>query len=193
MNASVSPAPLAPDTQAHKFPFDLVVAYEDTDTRNRALHLYDHLAQQLLDDSDFKCSWWKFDHLAAAILRREATDAAVNANMIVLSLRARDELSPLQRAWIENWSARRTDRQGALVAMIAGVASPETEAPIMLAGLRDAAHRAGMDFFTHAFGATKPAFTLPAPPAAPAALADTPFVQEILHQSVPVFRWGINE
>ena len=44
-----------------KMPFDLVVAYEDRATRNRALHLYDHLAQQLLDDYDFKCAWWKFD------------------------------------------------------------------------------------------------------------------------------------
>jgi len=37
-----------------KFPFDLVVAYEDTFTRQRALQLYDHLAQQLLKDYDFQ-------------------------------------------------------------------------------------------------------------------------------------------
>ena len=46
-----------------KFPFDLLVAYEDALTRDRALKLYDTLAQQLLNDYDFQCSWWKFDHL----------------------------------------------------------------------------------------------------------------------------------
>jgi len=62
-----------------KLPFDLVVAYEDLETRNRALHLYDHLAQQLLDDYDFQCSWWKFDHLANGHVRLDADGIADDA------------------------------------------------------------------------------------------------------------------
>src|SRR6266581_3823743 len=46
-----------------KYPFDLVVAYEDLASRKRALQLYDHLAGQLLDEYDFQCAWWKFEHL----------------------------------------------------------------------------------------------------------------------------------
>ena len=48
-----------------KFPFDLVIAYEDNPTRDRAMLLYDRIAQQLLDDYDFQCAWWKLDHLRA--------------------------------------------------------------------------------------------------------------------------------
>src|SRR5213594_2896872 len=57
-----------------KYPFDLVVAYEDLATRNRALLLYDHLSEQLIDEYDFQCTWWKLDHLCSQTLREQAAD-----------------------------------------------------------------------------------------------------------------------
>jgi hypothetical protein len=176
-----------------KFPFDLVVAYEDSDTRNRALHLYDYLAQQLLNDTDFQCSWWKFDHLANDILRGQASAAASEANMVILSLHARQDLSPAQRSWIESWITRRSDRQAALVTLIGGAARPEVEAPSMLNYLQGAARRAGMDFFMHAFDLPGPAFKLSVtPPVARAPLTNV-ILQDTLQENVPVSRWGINE
>jgi hypothetical protein len=176
-----------------KLPFDLVVAYEDLETRNRALHLYDHLAQQLLDDYDFQCSWWKFDHLSNPTLRQQAADAAVEANMVILSIRAHEELPRTQQLWLEDWVSRRHHRKAALVAMIAGTNTPERKAAPALAYLQNAARLARMDFFTHGF-------ELPSSPreASIAQLAAqtpvaTPLLQDTLQHQSPVLRWGINE
>ena len=179
-----------------KFPFDLVVAYEDALTRERALKLYDHLAQQLLNDYDFQCSWWKFDHLQNTTLRSRAADAAVEANMVILSLRARPELSPVQRAWMEDWLPRRDNSKAALVALIAGSGKPENEAAPMLTHLQNAARQGRMDFFTQGYDASQ---------AKQDSLVDqvdqitkrtgvvTPVVHQILQQPMSTPRWGINE
>jgi hypothetical protein len=176
-----------------KLPFDLVVAYEDLETRNRALHLYDHLAQQLLDDYDFQCSWWKFDHLTNITLRQQAADAAVEANMVILSIRASEDLPRAHKLWLEDWISRRHHRKAALVVMIAGTSVPEREAATVLAYLQNAARLARMDFFTHAFelpGSPRETSAAVLPGQAPAA---TPLLHGLLQHRSPVLRWGINE
>jgi hypothetical protein len=175
-----------------KFPFDLVVAYEDSFTRNRALHLYDHLAQQLLDDYDFQCSWWKFDHLANATLRQQAADAAAEANMIILSVHARPELPSTHRLWMDSWLPRRDNRKAALVALVAGANALQNEAAPMLACLQNAARLSKMDFFTHEFnlppqdGQRIVASTIPT-------VRSVPVLDHALEQRTPNPRWGINE
>ena len=176
-----------------KLPFDLVVAYEDLETRNRALHLYDHLAQQLLDDYDFQCSWWKFDHLANATLRQQAAEAAVEANMVILSIRAHDELPRTHKLWLEDWISRRHHRKAALVVIVAGASKAEREAAPVLPYLQNAARLARMDFFTHAFELpSNPRETSLAQMAAQTPVA-APLLQGVLQDRIPVSRWGINE
>jgi hypothetical protein len=176
-----------------KFPFDLVVAYEDSFTRNRALHLYDHLAQQLLDDYDFQCSWWKFDHLTNLTLRQQAADAAVEANMIILSMHARPELPSTHRLWMENWIPRRDNRKAALVALVAGENALQHEAAPMLACLQNAARLGKMDFFTHEFNLPAPEGGRIASSAIPTARLVPPIPHHVLEQRTPTPRWGINE
>ena len=176
-----------------KFPFDLVVAYEDALTRQRALQLYDHLAQQLLNDYDFQCSWWKFDHLQNATLRSRAADAAVEANMVILSLRAQSEMSAVPRAWLEDWVPRRDNSKAALVALIAGAGKPGNEAAPMLAYLQNAARQGRMDFFTQGFDAPQPKKDLLVDQVTKRASVVTPVMHQILQQRMPTPRWGINE
>jgi hypothetical protein len=176
-----------------KFPFDLVVAYEDTHTRNRAQHLYDHLAQQLLDDYDFQCSWWKFDHLSNAALRRQAADAATEANMIILCMRAREHLMPVHRHWLEDWLPRRDNRKAALVALIGGGEDSSGSTEPMLAYLRQAARLAHMDFFDHAFDLSLPAREVPLPQGAETPRLAPSVAEELLYHQMPNPRWGINE
>jgi len=177
-----------------KFPFDLVVAYEDSQTRNRALNLYDHLAQQLLDDYDFQCSWWKFDHLANATLRQQASDAAAEANMIILCLHARRGLLPLHRAWIEEWLPRRDGRKSALVAMVGGAEDAPGAAETTLAYLKRASRLGRMDFFDHTFNLSLPARELSLEPALPAGDREAPQSDpSLLYHQMPTPRWGINE
>ena len=176
-----------------KLPFDLVVAYEDIETRNRALHLYDHLAQQLLDDYDFQCSWWKFDHLSNATLRQQASDAAVEANMVILSIRAHDELPRPHQLWLDDWISRRHHRKSALVVIIAGTSAPGQEASPALAYLQNAARLARMDFFTHAYELPRKARETPNVQLAAQKPVATPLLQGLLQDRNPVLRWGINE
>jgi len=187
-NAKVSNANWEP-----KYPFDLVVAYEDADTRNRALLLYDRLAQQLLDDYDFQCSWWKFEHLANPILQQEAADSAVDANMVILSIHAHQELSPTQKAWVDDWAARRQHHKAALVVMIADTTQPERDAAPVLAHLRNAARISGMDFFLHGFELPVASVRLAGTALPDLVAAIAPPLHGIIYQKVPATRWGINE
>ena len=181
-----------------KFPFDLVVAYEDAETRTRALHLYDHLAQQLLDDYDFQCSWWKFDHLANSTLRQQASDAAAEANMIILCLHGRDGVTAEQRAWIEEWLPRRDGRKSALVAMLGGTdeAGGPSGTSATLNYLRNVARLGRMDFFDHTFNVDLPQreLSMQPPPVDPPRITPPPVVvHPLLYHQMPTPRWGINE
>ena len=193
MENSVAVGKVSTSTWDPKFPFDLVVAYEDADTRNHALLLYDRLAQQLLDDYDFQCSWWKFDHLANPILQQEATDSAVDANMVILSIHAHQELPPIQKAWLDDWTARRQHHKAALVVMIADTTQPERDAAPVLAYLRNAARIGGMDFFLHGFelpmvNTRSSGASLP-----DRVMSIAPLMHGMLYHKSPVPRWGINE
>ena len=178
-----------------KMPFDLVVAYEDRATRNRALHLYDHLAQQLLDDYDFKCAWWKFDHLADLSLREHSINDAAAANMVILSLHARPEIPEEQKRWVESWLALRDQRKCALVAMIGDGEEASVDSSNLISWLRNAARLGQMDFFNHSFGVSArqapPAFD-PAQ-AAPGNTGPLTLTGGVPGQHMPNQRWGINE
>lgn len=202
-NSVITPSVGTPHWEP-KFPFDLVVAYEDSETRNRALHLYDHLAQQLLDDYDFQCAWWKFEHLADTRLGQQAADSATSANMIILCLHTRSELPAVVQKWIEDWLPRRDNRKAALVALLGGPEEARESAEPMLTYLRRVARTGHMDFFDHAFDLSLPTRrvsvpSMPEPPripvvSAPAAVVPSslPSAQRMHHQ-VPTPRWGINE
>ena len=109
------------------------------------------------------------------------------------SLHARPELLPVHRTWIEDWLPRRDNRKAALVALIAGDGEPESQAAPMLAYLQRAARLARMDFFNHAFDLPRPERELSVQQITERARAVTPLLQDILHQRMPIPRWGINE
>jgi hypothetical protein len=174
-----------------KFPFDLVVAYEDHETRNRALQLYDHLAQQLLDDYDFQCSWWKLEHLRNPTLWEQAADAAADANMVMLSLRAERELRPDLKAWLESWVKQRDEHKSALVVLLEG--SENGVAHGLQPYLQNVARRAKMDFFAHTFEGSKNQAVFTPEALLQRAETVTPLLEEILQQPTAFPRWGINE
>ena len=176
-----------------KYPFDLVVAYEDTPTRERAIVLYDHLAQQLLDEYDFQCSWWKFDHLREPALREQSIDAAAEANMIILSLRDSRELPPLAKNWIETWRGRKADSKSALVVLVDEAVAPAHEFGPVLAHLQKIAHAANMDFFSPALALAEPAMKISAESIQERAGKVTSILDEILQRRPSPPQWGINE
>lgn len=212
MNSSRPSTPLASLAPGDRAPFELLVAYEDVPTRHRALHLSHHLSRQFTNDYDFRCSWWKFDHLANSILREQATHAAADANMIVLALNARPQLEPLQSEWIQSWLPLRQHHRsrkvnGALVALVALMANAE---PAMTEGakqttehLRQMAAAARLDFFAHAFelpalgAGENPDSQLLVPGQKLDLEPDPADSRRIdptsIHFKMPIPRWGINE
>src|SRR6266576_1303862 len=150
-NTAAGAAPLQSQARAAhwepKFPFDLVVTYEDEATRARALNLCDHLVRELRDDHDMRQSWWKFSFLYDPRLLERATEAALTANMIIVSLNNGKELSFTARTWIEGWLGQKNGHDSALVALVDNAPSPRCADCPMLRYLNGVAHKAGMDFF----------------------------------------------
>ncbi len=175
-----------------KYRFDLVVGYEDVPTRNRALSLYDRLARRLLDEYDFQCAWWKFDHLRADSLMAQAIGDAAKANMIILSLGAGNQLPPVGQSWIEAWASHKSRRKSALVALIDVPRQPAPGACQVQSYLEQIAQRAKMDFFFHAAEAAKEGPLYTAETLVKRAQTVTPLLQEILKYRISAPRLGLN-
>ncbi len=171
-----------------KFPFDLVVTYEDEATRARALALCHHLVRELQNDHDMRQSWWKFSLLYDPRLLEHATESALTANMIIMSLNNGKELPFIARTWIEGWLRQKNGHDSALVALVDNTPSARCADCPMLRYLNGVAHKARMDFFPHVFAAAP-------------LLAGRPFPDTSAHGSLEdIFRrpnnphpWGINE
>lgn len=175
-----------------KFPFDLVVAYEDTPTRNRALLLYDRLSEQLADDYDFQCTWWKFDHLCSHTLREQAADAAGAANMVIMSLRSGLMLPPMAKIWIDTWLSRKEIRKSALVGLIGERQQSDPATPPVVTYLERIARKAKMDFFVHRFEAAMQREEYSLDTITERARKVTPLMQGILDYRLPTPKWGLN-
>lgn len=164
-----------------KFPFDLVVAYEDHPTRDRAMLLYDRIAQQLLDDYDFQCAWWKLDHLREPSLLDQAVDDAIQANMIIVSLHAGGTLPHPALQWASAWAPNKAGNKSALVALISGALVAGGPVQGRQAHLQRIARQARMDFFVHAAESNGIAIYEPLDLEERASTI-TPFLENILHR-----------
>jgi len=194
-NTAAGAAPLPshgrPARWEPKFPFDLVVTYENEATRSRAFALCDHLVRELRDDHDLRQSWWKFSFLYDPRLLEHATEAALTANMIIVSLNHEKELPFIARTWIEGWLTQKKGHDSALVALVDNTPSSRCSDCPMLRYLNSVARKAGMDFFPHVFTA--------APLLAGSPFTETPaqglrpLLEEILRRPNNAHPWGINE
>jgi hypothetical protein len=178
-----------------KFPFDLVIAYDDATTRTRAMQLYDQLAQQLLEDYDFQCSWWRIEHFLNPVLSEQAAQAAAQASMIILSLRGDRPLPPMLKAWLPRWLDKKGDQKSALVLLLCADGQPGDEAHYLESYLRQVAEQARMDFFAHAYPLSTELADLANNSSAVARRTQTiaPLFEEFLDQPAYIPRWGINE
>jgi hypothetical protein len=171
----------------------LLVAYQDTATRNRAIHVCDHLVAGLGAEFDFSFSWWRFSYLAEPRLAEAAAAAALSADMIVFSAHADCMIPPHVVSWIDSWVDRRPERAGALVAMIGLVDDPKKGLTPAHFYLRRVAERARMDYFPQA--------VLTLPERSHGSLEDvvrrsetqSAFLEDILRRAQPADHWGINE
>jgi len=192
MRTPLAKARASHDEWEPKYPFDILIAYEDVSTRNDAMKLERQLARQLQDDYDLQCSWWKFGHLEEPTLRARASDAAVEADMVILSVYAGRPLSSSIQKWIEEWAERRPYHKCALVALVTGAETGSAETQQLIARLHQVARQARMDFFPH-LGLPQAAAACPPCGLAERATTVTATLLEILQHRTPAPCEGLRE
>ena len=127
----------------------VVVLYDDTATRQRAMEVCDHLAQRFWSEVDLKFHWWRTDFLEDAGMAATAADNSRDADFILVSILPDREIAPEVRSWFEAWINQRGGREGALIDLIAATEPSLLTAQRKRLFLREAAHRAGMDYLAH--------------------------------------------
>ncbi len=127
------------------------VLYEDTETREHAMSMCDHLMRQFWSDIEFDFNWWRFSFLEDAVLARQACNHAMDADIFIVAVQRESELSPNLLEWLERALALRGVREGAFIALLSGGGSDARQTSGKNdASLRTLARRAGLDYFTEA-------------------------------------------
>jgi hypothetical protein len=128
--------------------FNVLIAYEDFATGNRALSVFDRLFPASGGSPFFSThNVWKFDLLEITKFRDVAAAEAANADMVIISAHVGRELPAVVKRWMEIWIKRRHAESGALVVLLDGQKSRVTPDLRMETYLQTCAVRAGMDFF----------------------------------------------
>ena len=95
----------------------IVVIYEDAATRDRAVHLCNALAHRFSEELDFEFTWWRFKFLSEPEIARQAARAALEADLIVVSVHHEADLPLEVKAWFERWLSDQQPTEGALVVL----------------------------------------------------------------------------
>jgi hypothetical protein len=128
--------------------WSVAVVYEDAATRAEAVSFCDRLMERFWAECEFDVGWWSFDHLKEGDSAKEASQKAVEANLVVFAVRPEGGISPGFDAWIETWLTHRGDREGTLVGLLTSGNELLDDAAGKHVYLRNVAHRAGMDYLT---------------------------------------------
>jgi len=125
----------------------MVVVYEDTQCRDEAVKFCDSLVRRFWATHGFEISWSSFSNLQQSNAAADSAKKAADAALIVFSTRPQGELPIDVVLWIQKWSSKRGDREGALVGLLDPVAMNGVADDKHLY-LRNVAHQAGMDYLT---------------------------------------------
>ena len=139
-NSAATPKP--------KETWTVVVVYEDTTTRERAMAVCDQLVKRFWSKVEFEFSWWRQTYLADSNIAKAAAWSAANADLIVFSTHSDSELSAGLKAWVETWLEKRREREGALIGLIGTARDPKTDTASKHRYLRQIAERARMDYLS---------------------------------------------
>jgi hypothetical protein len=129
--------------------FNVVILYEDGPTGRRAKRFYDKLIHEFEDECDFNLELWNFQVLGIPEFGESATQAAEQADFLILSLHGKAGIPAEIKQWIETWTGQNIDRTPALVALVDKPESGGATAASTLAYLSSVANRTGIDFFAH--------------------------------------------
>jgi hypothetical protein len=92
---------------------------------------------------------WNFQVLAFPEIGNAAAKAAARADIVILSMHRKAQLSVQTRDWIERWSGLIGDDRSALVALLDQPGMSRGTVASTLDYLRKIADRKGISFYTH--------------------------------------------
>ncbi len=89
---------------------------------------------------------WNVGRLAEPVAFDNAVEAAAEADVLVISVRAAGDLPLTLRVWIDAWMPRRAGRAGALVALIGLPGRPDAQSRRARQYFETVARQGGLDF-----------------------------------------------
>jgi hypothetical protein len=126
----------------------IVVVYENVAAREHALRSAPDLIETGLGESAQGIAWLSFTGLSEVVAAGEAANKAAAADLVVFAVSPGEDFPGDVKLWIETWVTKRSDREGAIVGLLAREATPGEIACLKEIYLRQVAHRAGMDYLS---------------------------------------------
>ena len=124
----------------------VMVIYEDPQCRDVAVSFCDLLIRRFWSTHGFEISWSSFADLQQSAAAADSTEKAATAALILFATHPRGELPIDVILWIQKWSSKRGDREGALLGLLDRGANGIADDKHLY--LRNVAHQTGMDYLT---------------------------------------------
>ncbi len=128
----------------------VVVVYESTGIREHAVRFCEKIGHEPAAGPLIETDWWSFKFLNHPASANDAALKAASADVVVFAMDAQGDLPEEIKLWIERWLGQRGEREGALVGLLAREDVHHEMVPFREIYLRNIAHRAGMDYLSHA-------------------------------------------
>lgn len=168
---------------------EVAVIYEDIPSRDSAIRISQHLANQFARDLDFTFSWWKFKYLSDTELAAEAAQAASRSDLVMFATRSDRNLPAEVKNWVEQWLPWRIGREGAFTALTKETQHPDFQSSPLGEYLATICRRTGMELIAPTNLMNQDAWSN----IRSRERQVTPVLDEILHRTHPISHWGLNE
>jgi len=132
-----------------KLTLHMVIIYQNRTAGYRAKHFYERIVSAFDGACDFRLGLWTFQVLAMPQTRKTAAKASAQADLIILSVCRKCQLSPEVKNWMERWPSLITDSNPAVAALVEDHESNCGATIWTLSYLRSVADRYGLSLFTH--------------------------------------------
>jgi hypothetical protein len=140
-------------------PRKILLVYEDGPAREHAIRSTPDLVELHPIESGSRVAWRSFAELSDAARAAESATDAATADLVIFAISTKGDLPQEIKLWIETSLVKRSEREGAIVCLVARHAIPGELAGVKEIYLRHVAHRAGMDYLSQIPSAS--AITMP--------------------------------
>lgn len=137
----------AAENQLGEETWSVLVLYEDTPTRDRAMAMCDRLVKNFWSDVQFDFHWWRTDFLVDPRMAQTAAADAREADIFIFSSSPETTLSPVFLQWFDGWNRERESREGMFLDLTDATAQSSLLVQQKQMRLREAAGRAHLEYF----------------------------------------------